>query len=343
MHALKHAVVALASVAIAASAAAPARAQRTDVVVLGNGDRITGEIKRLESGRLVYKTDDIGTINIEWLKVAELTSTSVFEVETSEASRFVGHLEARGGAMLAVVGDQQTTVLPHAVVVRIDKIDSGFWSRLDGSLDLGMTYTQADTTTQLNLDFGLDARRPNRESSLDVSAIVTDREDSERTSRYDATFSHLRLRQSKWFSQGFAAAQGNQELGLDLRILAGGAYGRTAIQTNRTVLRGAGGLAAKEEWPVEGESEEEVEALLAGSYSFFTFDYPNTTVDLTLSTFYGLRDSAFRVEGNVSVRRELVKDFYVSVSAYESFDEDPIVETASQNDWGFATSIGWSF
>jgi hypothetical protein len=255
----------------------------------------------------------------------------------------VGRLEARGGAMLAVIGDDQTVTLPHQAVVRIDKIGAGFWSRLDGSFDLGMTYTQADQTTQFNVDFGLDARRPNRESSLDVSGILTDREDSERTSRFDATFSHLNLRRSKWFTQAFAAAQGNQELGLDLRGLTGGAYGRTAIHTNRTALRAAAGLAVKEEWPIEGASEEEVEALVAGSYSFFTFDYPNTTVDLHLSTFYGLRDSAFRVEGDVSVRRELVKDFYVSVSAYESFDEDPIVETASQNDWGFATSIGWSF
>ena len=43
------------------------------------------------------------------------------------------------------------------------------------------------------------------------------------------------------------------------------------------------------------------------------------------------------------MRRELWKDLYVSVSAYESYDQDPIVADAEQNDWGFTTSIGWSF
>ena len=60
--------------------------------------------------------------------------------------------------------------------------------------------------------------------------------------------------------------------------------------------------------------------------------------------FHGLsNDAALRVEGDISVRRELVKDFYISLSAYESYDADPIVETAEENDWGFTTSIGWSF
>jgi len=44
-------------------------AQRTDVVIINNDDHITGEIKRLEHGILVFKTDDAGTINIKWEKV----------------------------------------------------------------------------------------------------------------------------------------------------------------------------------------------------------------------------------------------------------------------------------
>jgi hypothetical protein len=322
----------------------PARAQKTDVVVLRNGDHITGEVKKLQFGRLQYKTDDIGTINIEWLDIEALTSSSVFEVEITDSTRYIGRLEPRGNATLAVVGETGTQVLPHAEVVGIYKLDRGFWKRLDGSFDLGLTYTQADETSQFNFDLELEMRRPNLHNSFDFSGILTDDEDSDTTRRFDATFSHLRLRRSRWFNQLFSAAQGNQELGLDLRILAGAAVGREAIQTNRTVLRGAVGLAVNEEWAVDGASEEEIEALIAGTYSFFTFDYPNTSVDFTLSAFHGVSsDGALRVEADVSVRRELVKDLYVAVSAYESYDADPIVETAEQNDWGFTTSIGWSF
>jgi hypothetical protein len=329
---------------ITLSAAAAERAPRTDVVVLQNGDRITGEVKRLRNGRLQLRTDDAGTLNVEWLHVAEVTSSSVFEVETTDFSRFVGSLEPRGGATVAVVGDAGTQVLAHAAVVRIDPLDRGFWKRLDGSFDLGHTHTQADNATQFTFDLELEVRRPNRQNSFDFNGILTNDEDSDSTRRFDATFSHLRLRQSRWFTQLFTAAQGNQELGLDLRVLAGATIGRDAIHSNRTILRGAAGLAVKEEWPVEGADEQEVEALLAGTYSFFTFDYPSTRIDVQLAVFHGLSsEGALRLEGDVSLRRELVRDFYVSISAYESYDADPIVGDARQNDWGFTTSIGWSF
>jgi len=45
--------------------ALPALAAKTDVVVLLNGDRITGEVKELSYGQLKFKTDDMGTLYIE--------------------------------------------------------------------------------------------------------------------------------------------------------------------------------------------------------------------------------------------------------------------------------------
>ena len=47
-------------------------ADKTDVVTLVNGDRLTGEIKGLEQGKLSFKTDATGTITIEWDKIATL-------------------------------------------------------------------------------------------------------------------------------------------------------------------------------------------------------------------------------------------------------------------------------
>ena len=52
-------------------AADRARPGRTDVVTLANGDRITGEVVRLERGRLEFKTDDAGTLYLEWDKLLE--------------------------------------------------------------------------------------------------------------------------------------------------------------------------------------------------------------------------------------------------------------------------------
>jgi hypothetical protein len=53
-----------------------ASAQKTDVVELLNGDRVTCEIQKLSRGKLTVKTDGIGTISIEWDDVERVTSTA---------------------------------------------------------------------------------------------------------------------------------------------------------------------------------------------------------------------------------------------------------------------------
>ena len=65
---------------------------RTDVITLVNGDRMTGEIMRLERGRLELKTDNAGTIDIEWDTVASIEARREFEVATTDGRLFLGTL-----------------------------------------------------------------------------------------------------------------------------------------------------------------------------------------------------------------------------------------------------------
>ena len=46
--------------------AMPAHAEKTDIVVLANGNIVTGEVKSLEFGTLRYSTDSMGTVKIDW-------------------------------------------------------------------------------------------------------------------------------------------------------------------------------------------------------------------------------------------------------------------------------------
>ena len=43
---------------------ATAWAAKTDIVLLKNGDRVTGEVKSLERGKLTLSTDSMGTVYI---------------------------------------------------------------------------------------------------------------------------------------------------------------------------------------------------------------------------------------------------------------------------------------
>ena len=91
----------------------PASAAKTDVVVLLNGDRITGEVKELAYGQLKFSTDDMGTLYIEWSKIASLTTAQQLQVELADGRRVFGQapeagvsrgaLSLRGGAPAGAV------------------------------------------------------------------------------------------------------------------------------------------------------------------------------------------------------------------------------------------------
>ena len=43
------------------------------------------------------------------------------------------------------------------------------------------------------------------------------------------------------------------------------------------------------------------------------------------------------------MRREIVSDFYVAISVFDSYDSRPPAEGAEKNDWGPVISIGYKF
>lgn len=68
--------------------AAPTLArEKTDVIVMNNGDRLSEEIKGIDAGVLYLSLDYVdGTISIQWSKVARLESIQRFIVRTQDGS-----------------------------------------------------------------------------------------------------------------------------------------------------------------------------------------------------------------------------------------------------------------
>jgi len=70
--------------------------EKTDVLVMKNGDRLTGEIKGLDEGVLYVSFDYIlGTSSMQWSKVAYLESKQLFIVKTEDGSVYTGTLNPR--------------------------------------------------------------------------------------------------------------------------------------------------------------------------------------------------------------------------------------------------------
>src|ERR1700739_142265 len=66
---------------------------KTDILVMKNGDRMTCQIKGLDAGVLYVSFDYIdGTASVEWSKVARLESNQLFIVKTEDGSVYTGRL-----------------------------------------------------------------------------------------------------------------------------------------------------------------------------------------------------------------------------------------------------------
>jgi hypothetical protein len=323
-------------------------APKTDVLVLVNGDRLTGEIKSLTQGKLKFKTDATGTIEVEWLYVAGLQTRQHLEVELSSGARYLGQAPpgaAAGSIRIAVGEEDPGREVPLDSVVRIDTIAQGdLLDRLDGYVTGGYDYTKASGVKSLNVTAGISSRTPVRRWALDSSWTNTSVEQQPDSMRYDLSFNNRRFHANRRFIQGFASAEGNDELGLDLRSTLGAAYGIYFRQTPSDEWYGALGLAGIRENFASQASDESIEAVLTTGYTYFRFVDPEANLDASISLFPSLtRSGRVRSEGQVRARFELVTDLFFELSMYGSFDSDPDAEANSNSDYGITTSLGYSF
>jgi len=325
--------------------AAPALAQKTDVIVLLNGDRVTCEIKSYSLGRLTVSTDIASDISVKWNKIQAITSDKQFEIETTDGLVHYGVLApSTPPGKLDVVSTSRIETLGFMDVVRINPIYQSFWRRWSGSLDLGFNYTQANDFVQFTLNADATFRRPTFLASASLSAFFTSQQGVPSSQRGNLGFVYEKFLTDRWLVTGFTGLDRNLDLGLALRGSIGAGYGRDFVQTNRTTLTGIIGLMGDREEPVDGATTSNITAVIAGKYSTFTYDFPKLTFNASLAVYPYLNDAGrVRLEFNAYAKREIVKDFYLSLSLFDSFDSrDPSTQQA-KNDWGPVLAIGWSF
>ena len=317
---------------------------RADIVTLGNGDRITGEILRLKRGRLEFKTDDAGTLYLEWDKLTSVLTARVLEVGTGSGLRYLGSLLKAPPREISVATAGGPVALPMPDVTWITPIGQSFWRRLDGSIDAGFNYTQSSGVGQMSLNSDTVFRKPESHLRLVGSMTLTQTEGEDRDDRATIDLSYQNFHWQRWFVLGFGRFETNESLGLTLRSQVGGAVGPRLLNSNRAQMSVGAGLDVNDERGVDVESTRNVEAILLFQTSYFTYDRPTTNLDVRIQYYPSLSDPGRqRVQLDTSVKQELLKDLFVALTVYDSYDNRPPNATAHRNDVGVVASIGWAY
>ena len=156
--------------------------------------------------------------------------------------------------------------------------------------------------------------------------------------------SYRRYPRPGWFVGGVGSFESNESLGLRLRSQLGGAVGPRLVNTNRAQVLVGGGLVFNEERGVDTGRTQNIEGLLTFRSSYFTYDRPTTHLDVSVQYYPSFSDwGRHRLQLDASAKRELLKDLFVAVDLFDSYDSRPPSSAFANNDLGVVLSLGWSY
>ena len=319
---------------------------KTDIVVLVNGDRYQGEIKMLKQGSLSLDTDAAGTISLKWSHVAQLVSRYNYQVRSTKDDVHYGVLAApdRAGE-LKLVGPSGTQVLALSDVFLLAPLEHSFWKKLDGSINLGFSYTQSNQAVQYSLSADSQYRTRRTTADVRLSSIFNTQEGADSASQQNLGFNLVRSLKGRANVFGLAQLQSNPAQGFDLRSLAGGGAGLFFWESSRGFCIGSAGLVVDSENVTESSQvDTNAEALAGFRFSSYSADSPKRSVNLNLNTFTNLTNRPrFRVQLSFSLGWEIVRHLKVSLNVLDSYDSRPPTEDASKNDLSVTSTIGYTF
>jgi hypothetical protein len=318
----------------------PAEArERTDVVTLRGGLRVPGEILEMALGRLRLRTDDMGRVSIEWLRVTQIESTYPFAVEFSSGATYFGPLlPGPDGDLLvgarAVKLDQ---------VVSITPVDDAFWNRVRAHADVGFSLAKANSALTLSADAGFDYRGEKFGGSVAASTYL---QTSSQVSA--ATENSLALTGSYYFMPWRVSLLGsldqNAELALDLRLSLGTDIAYAPVRNSFMELWLAAGVTVAREQYSGVSPDVAVAGYFDATWRAFRYASPELDTAIELSVLPILNDLG-RVRGTATgrVKYEVFNDFNVGCNLSYTFDTRPPDPEASRSDYRVTLTLGWSW
>jgi hypothetical protein len=327
--------------------------EKTDVLVMKNGDRLTCEIKSLSADVLYISLDyALGTVSINWFEVDHLESNQLFVVKTQDGEVYSGTLsmpkrESARPASIEVINEPgEKLELERDQIAKMDQSFENWWHRFNGSIGLGAIYNKGNQSTQYELSTDVNYPRERWSASAAYNSTLSSNKGASASSRnqIDVSAQHL-LPWNNWYYTGFAGFLQSSEQGINLQSTLGGGVGRYLKNTNHTSISVAGGLAFQrinyQQNILVAPGQNVASGWVSTQAKLFQFDRTNLTV--VASLLPALSDPG-RVHFNLNTSYyiKIWGDFRFNITFYGSWDSHPPPGFAG-SDYGTSTGLNWTF
>jgi uncharacterized protein DUF481 len=317
-----------------------------DVVVMKNGDRMTGEIKKLQHGELTFKAEYMeDAVSLDWSKIARLESKDSYLISMTDGHSFSEPFKlTETGADNFQIGRRGLVKVSQMEVLRILPIETSFWRQLEGSIDLGLSFSSGNDQYQTELSSIATYRHGDHSLTGRIDSSFSGQTKGTKTARNEFSLDYRKQLSPQWYVGGLFDLLRSDQQGLDLRVTGGALLGRNLVQTERTRLSTFGGLAVnREKYKIVPARDWATNADAIGGIDFNTFRFAATDITSRFIVFPSVTTPGrVRTQLKSDLRIKLAKDFWWGFHIYESFDSKPPIK-ADKNDLGVSASIGWKF
>jgi hypothetical protein len=275
--------------------AAPVFARdKSDLITMRNGDRITCEIKGLDADTLYISVDYIlSTLSVNWSKVDHVESKQLFIVKTQDGLVYSGTLstpETLGERPLKIQilePSNNTVELDKTQITKMDETSRNFLQRFNGEVGMGIIYSKGNQSTQYNLTSGFNYPRERWAASASYNSTLSSNTGGTVSTRNELTLNAQRLlRWNNWYYAGLADFLQSSEQAIQLQSTFGGGIGRYLKNNNHAAISVVGGLAwqrIRYQQNIEPASTQNVFSGLIGSeVKLFYFNKTNLAVTANL-------------------------------------------------------------
>ena len=230
----------------------------SDTLILDNGDRLTGQLEKMDGATVFFKTDGLGEVKASWTKVRELHTKRIYSVITVQDKKTkdfskspvpAGPIDVTDNILVihTNTGEQRIPVKDIAFIVDKSTYDSnisklGFFNGWSGSITAGASIVQAtQTVNTYNTGISLVRSVPkapwlNTSDRTILNFNSTYGSISQpNTPTIETSIYHGDAEQDKYLSQNFyllgqAIIDHNSTQGLNLQQVYGGGLGYTVFK-----------------------------------------------------------------------------------------------------------------
>ncbi len=324
--------------------------ESTDVIVMKNGDHLTGEIKGLNAGVLYMSMAYIlGTSSVQWSNVARLESKQLFLVKTEDGSVYTGTLNTSntpGGRPVEITVAETSgkeVVIDSSRIVQMDMTSKKFFQRFNGYVNTGIIYSKGNQSTQYSLGSQVTYPRERWAAAASFNSTLSASTGASASTRNQVDLNAYRLLHwNNWYYEGLGGFLQSSEQGIDRQTTFGGGVGRYLKNTNLTRISVLAGFAGQNtEYQQNIPSQNLPSGLIAGNLQFFRFNKTNGNLSAVLLPAI-TEPSRVKFNLNTTYYIKLTGNLSWNVSFYGNWDSRP-PDGLSGSDYGSSSGLSWTF